>query len=63
MPGEKEPRPVAVAFADYIEEHILVPSRRYTRAKPGARVRIARGELAGRLIFEGPPGDRWSVHL
>ena len=63
MPGEKAPSPVAVAFAEYIEEHILVPSRRYTRAKPGARVRLARGDLAGRLIFECPPGERWSVHL
>ncbi|MGO8927572.1 MAG: hypothetical protein ACLQU3_11860 [Limisphaerales bacterium] len=63
IPGEKAPSPVAVAFAEYIAEHILAPSRRYTRAKPGARVRIARGELAGRLIFECPPGDRWSVNL
>jgi hypothetical protein len=52
---------VALAFAEYIEKHILVPSRRYTRAKPGSNVRIARGELAGRLIFECPPGHRWSV--
>jgi len=63
MPGEKAPSPVARAFAEYIEEHLLVPSRRYTRAKPGANVRLARGELAGRLIFECPTGDRWSVHL
>jgi hypothetical protein len=61
--GEKAPSPVALAFAGYVEEHILVPSRRYTRAKPGTHVRIARGELAGRLIFECPPDDRWSVHL
>ena len=63
IPGEKTPDPVATAFAAYITAHILLPSRRYTRAKPGARVRIARGELAGRLIFECPPGDRWSVHF
>jgi hypothetical protein len=63
IPGEKTPDPTAIAFAAYIAEHILLPSRRYTRAKPGARVRIARGELAGRLIFECPPGDRWSVHF
>ena len=63
MPGAKAPSPVALAFAEYVEEHILVPSRRYTLARPGARVRIARGELAGRLIFECPPDDRWSVHL
>ena len=63
MAGEEVADPGAVAFAAYIEEHILIPSRRYTRAKPGARVRIARGELAGRLIFECPPGDRWEVKL
>jgi hypothetical protein len=62
MPGEKTPSPVAVAFAEYVVQHILVPSRRYTRAKRGARVRFARGELAGRLVFECPPGHRWSVH-
>ena len=59
--GQSLPDPVALAFAEYIEKHILVPSRRYTRAKPGSNVRIARGELAGRLIFECPPGHRWSV--
>ena len=63
MPGERAPNPVAAAFGEYIAKHILVPSRRYTRAKPGAHVRIARGELAGRLIFECPPGDRWCVRL
>ena len=63
MPGEQAPNPVAAAFGEYIEKNILVPSRRYTRAKPGAHVRIARGELAGRLIFECPPEDRWSVRL
>jgi hypothetical protein len=57
------PDPVAVAFAEYIEQHILVPSRRYTRAKSGANVRVARGELAGRLIFECPPGHRWNVRM
>ena len=61
MPTVKVPNPTALAFAEYIEEHIVVPSHRYTRAKSGARVRIARGELAGRLIFECPPDDRWSV--
>ena len=61
MPTEKVPNSVALAFAEYIEEHIVVPSHRYTRAKPGARVRTARGELAGRLIFECPPDHRWSV--
>jgi hypothetical protein len=61
--GRKVPDPAARAFAEYVAEHILVPSRRYTRAKPGASVRIARGELAGRLIFECPPGHRWSVRL
>jgi hypothetical protein len=60
--GQKAPDPAAAAFAEYIERHILVPSRRYTRAKPGSNVRLARGELAGRLIFECPPGHRWSVH-
>jgi hypothetical protein len=63
LAGEPAPSPVAVAFAEYVEEHILVPSRRYTRARPGARVRIARGELAGRLVFECPPEDCWSVRL
>ncbi len=63
MPGERAPNPVAAAFGEYLEKHILVPSRRYTRAKRGAHVRIARGELAGRVIFECPPGDRWSVQL
>ncbi len=59
--GQSVPDPVALAFAEYIEQHILVPSRRYTRAKPGSNVRLARGELAGRLIFECPPGHRWSA--
>jgi hypothetical protein len=59
--GHGVPDQVALAFAEYIERHILVPSRRYTRAKAGANVRVARGELAGRLIFECPPGHRWSV--
>ena len=61
IPGEKAPNPVALAFAEYIERHILLPSRRYTRAKPGANVHIARGGLAGRLIFDRPPGHHWSV--
>ncbi|MCX6929478.1 MAG: hypothetical protein NT154_40625 [Verrucomicrobia bacterium] len=59
--GQGVANPVALAFAEYIELHILVPSRRYTRAKAGANVRVARGELAGRLIFECPPDDCWSV--
>jgi hypothetical protein len=63
LPGERAPNPVVAALGEYIGKHILVPSRRYTRAKPGANVRVARGELAGRLIFECPPGDRWSVQL
>jgi hypothetical protein len=61
-PGAKGPNPAAVAFADYIEAHILVPSRRYTSAKAGGNVRLARGELAGRLVFE-PPGHHWQVEL
>jgi len=61
--GKSMPDPVALAFAEYIEEHILVPSLRYTRAKTGSNVRLARGELAGRLIFERPPGHRWSVRV
>jgi hypothetical protein len=44
--SESMPDPVALAFAEYIEQHILMPSRRYTRAKPGSNVRLARGELA-----------------
>jgi hypothetical protein len=63
LPGERAPNPVAAALGDYIAKHILVPSRRYTRAKPGAHVRIARGELAGRLIFECPPEDGWCVKM
>jgi len=62
-PGAKGPHPAAVAFADYIEAHILVPSRRYTSAKAGCNVRLARGELAGRLVFEPPPGHHWEVEL
>ena len=62
-PGAKGPHPAAVAFADYIEAHILVPSRRYTSAKAGCNVRLARGELAGRLVFEPPPGHHWQVEL
>ena len=62
-PGAKGPNPAAVAFADYIEAHILVPSRRYTSAKAGCNVRLARGELAGRLVFEPPPGHHWQVEL
>jgi hypothetical protein len=61
--GQGVPDSVALAFAEYIERHILIPSRRYTRAKAGANVHVARGGLAGRLIFECPPGDHWSVHL
>ena len=63
LPGEPEPSPVAVAFAEYVEARILVPSCRYTKARRGANVRLARGELSGRLIFECPPGDHWSVKL
>jgi hypothetical protein len=59
--GQGVPNPTALAFAEYIDRHILMPSRRYTRAKTGANVRVARGELAGRLVFECPPNDRWSV--
>jgi hypothetical protein len=59
--GQNVLDPTKVAFAEYIERHILVPSRRYTRAKPGSNVRVARGELAGRLIFECPRGHRWEV--
>jgi len=62
-PGAKGPNPAAVAFADYIEAHILVPSRRYTSAKAGCSVRLARGEPAGRLVFEPPPGHHWQVEL
>ena len=62
-PGAKGPNPAAVAFADYIEAHILVPVRRYTSAKAGCSVRLARGELAGRLVFEPPPGHHWQVEL
>jgi hypothetical protein len=61
--GQQVPEPNAVAFAAYVEAYILLPSRRYTRGKAGANVRIARGELAGRLLFECPPGHRWSVRL
>ena len=61
MPGEKAPNPEALAFADYVEEHILVPSRRYTLAKKGANVHFARGELAGQLSFECPSDHRWSI--
>ncbi len=60
-PGRPAPDPVPREFAGYIEQHILVPSRRYTVARKGANVRVARGELAGHLIFECPPGHRWSV--
>ena len=61
--GQHVPEPAKLAFAEYIERHILVPSRRYTRAKPGSNVRIARGELAGRLAFECPSGHHWSVQM
>jgi hypothetical protein len=59
--GQPAPDAVPREFADYIEQHMLVPSRRYTLARKGANVRVARGELAGHLIFECPPGHRWSV--
>ena len=55
------PDPVPGKFAEYIEQHILVPSRRYTVAKKGGNIRVARGELAGHLIFECPPGHHWSA--
>jgi hypothetical protein len=61
-PGPIVPDPLAREFGRYIVEHILVPSRRYTVAKKGANVRLARGELAGHLIFECPPGHRWSTY-
>ncbi|MCX6926706.1 MAG: hypothetical protein NT154_26400 [Verrucomicrobia bacterium] len=61
--GQKVASPAALAFAEYIGRHILLPSRRYTRAKAGANGRVARGELAGRLIFECPPGHCWSVEM
>jgi hypothetical protein len=60
-PGPTAPDPVAREFGGYIAQHILGPSRRYTVAKKGANVRVARGELAGQLIFECPPGHCWSV--
>jgi hypothetical protein len=60
-PGPTAPDPVAREFAGYIAQHILGPSRRYTVAKKGANVRVARGELAGQLTFECPTGHCWSV--
>jgi hypothetical protein len=62
-PGQTAPHPVAREFAGYIAEHILVPSRRYTVARRGANVRVARGELARHLVFECPPGHRWAVRV
>jgi hypothetical protein len=61
--GQTTADPAALAFGDYIAARILVPSRRYTRAKAGADTHIARGELAGKLIFECPAGHRWTVVL
>jgi hypothetical protein len=60
-PGATAPDPVAREFAAYIAQHILGPIRRYTVPKKGANVRVARGELAGQLLFECPPGHCWSV--
>jgi hypothetical protein len=62
-PGHTAPDPVAREFGGYIAQHILVPSRRYTVARKGANVHVARGELAGHLVFECPPGHRWSVRV
>ena len=61
--GHTAPDPVAREFAGYIGQHILVPSRRYTVARKGANVRVARGELAGHLFFERPPGHGWAVRV
>jgi hypothetical protein len=60
-PGHTAADPVAREFAGYIAQHILVPSRRYTVARRGANVRVARGELAGHLVFECPRGHNWFV--
>jgi hypothetical protein len=62
-PGHSAPDPVARGFAGYIAQHILVPSRRYTVARKGANIRVARGELAGHLVFECSTSHRWAVHV
>ena len=62
-PGPDAPDPVAREFAGYVAQYILGPIRRYTTAKKGANVRVARGELAGQLTFECPPGHCWSAQL
>ncbi len=57
-PGGSAMNPAEVrhAFARHIQEHLLGPSSRY--AAPAARG--ARGERAGCLLYEPPPGVRWS---
>ena len=53
-PGAK-PDPIKSRFADFLHKYLFLPSRRFTA--PGQRA--ARGELAGKLLYESPPQTRW----
>ncbi len=44
-------------FAEHLQRYLIIPSRRY--AAP--RARQARGDLAGCLLYDPPPGILWAV--
>jgi len=47
--------PALASFADHINKHILIPSRRFT----GQGNRYARSGLAGCVTYEPPPNFNW----
>jgi hypothetical protein len=49
--------PVHRDFATHLLQHVILPSHRFSDPK----ARHARGELAGCLLYEPPPGVQWSV--
>jgi len=51
-----KPSPVLVAFAEHIEEHLIKPSRRYSRNRQS---RVKAG-VAQTLTYEPPPGITWT---
>jgi len=52
-----KPHPVSRAFAQHLEEFLLVPSARFS-GRRGARARVG---IAGRFTYEPPPGVRWTA--
>ena len=51
------PQSVRRAFAEHLQQYLVIPSRRY--AAP--RARKARGDLTGCLLYEPPAGIAWVV--